>query len=812
MKDEHVATLARIIDDIKQRDLGHHSITHVRANGRSIVYEGKELVNFGSCSYLGLEHHPALREAAIAAIDQFGFQLSSSRAFASLSLYEGLESRLRRVFGQPCLATMNTTLGHQTALPVIVGDHDALILDLQVHTSVQTAAKLCKADGTRVDVIRHNSMAALERKLRAHRGRFERVWYLADGVYSMFGDSVPLARIQQLLDEHPHLHVYIDDAHGFGWRGERGQGWVRSHMPHHERMVMAVSFNKAYGCAGGCVIFPNEQMADLVRKCGGPFIFCGPIPSPVLGALSAAADLFLSGAMRERQAKLAGLVELANRRTRELGIPQYDPTDTPLFFIPMGLPRLTFDLASRLRDDGLYCHVGSFPATPIKQSGLRFMITANHDEDDVERLLERIRHHYPRVVRDAGTTCAEIARHFDIEPFELEMSGPSHDATSVPTNTELSVELHRSVDELDQAEWDRLFLGHGNLSCACLRDMERAFHCPARLEEHCDFYYLVIRDSAGLPVLATMFTHSLMKDDMFSPADVSAEIEAKREKDPHYLTSRTIGLGAPITKGRHLYLAPEHPARDAALGLLLARMELAMREHGATQMMMREFLGETDEALDRRLYELGLSGIELPMVSRIESLGWPNRDAYMRSLGARYRNDLRREVLRFEDDFELVTERPSKTRELQATYRLYRAVAARSFELNLFPLPLRWFESMCTNPQADILRLYDKRARANDPDVDPVAVMFSTFDPLEYTALVVGLDYDYVRSHGSYKQILFQTVMRANALGCASLDLAFTATAVKKKVGARPRRARAYVQLLDHYNAHVIDAMARRVA
>ncbi|MEZ4449937.1 MAG: bifunctional aminotransferase class I/II-fold pyridoxal phosphate-dependent enzyme/GNAT family N-acetyltransferase [Nannocystaceae bacterium] len=810
MKDEHVATLEQIIDDIKRRELGHHSITQIQEEGRRVVYDGRSLLNFGSCSYLGLEHHPALREAAIAAIDAFGFQLSSSRAFASLSLYERLESQLGQVFGQPCVATMNTTLGHQTALPILVGDRDALILDLQVHTSVQTAAKLCKADGIPVDVIRHNSMAGLERKLRAYRGKYERVWYLADGVYSMFGDSAPLARLQELLDEHPHLHLYIDDAHGFGWRGDRGQGWVRSQMAHHARMVMAVSFNKSYGCAGGCVIFPDEEKAELVRKCGGPFIFCGPIPAPVLGALTAAADLFLSGAMRGRQAELAGLVELANRRTRELGIPQYDPTETPLFFIPMGLPRLTFDMAARLRDDGLYCHVGSFPATPMKQSGLRFMITANHRADDVEYLLARIRHHYPQVVRAAGTTCAEIARHFGIEPFDLDAPGPA--ATATPAASGLEVEVHRSIDAVDPVEWDRLFLGRGNLSCACLRDMERAFHRPERPEEHCDFYYVVARDRAGVPVLATMFTHSLMKDDMFAPADVSAAIEAQRAADPHYLTSRTIGLGAPITKGRHLYLAPGHPQRDAALAALVAEMERAQRAHGATQLLLREFLGEPDPALDGRLFELGLSPIELPKVSRIESLGWADREAYLESLGARYRGTLRREVLRLEHTFEVSVDRPRTSREIDAAYRLYRAVASRSFELNLFPLPRAWFERMCENPQADVLRLYDREARAADPDVDPVAVMFSTHDRLEYTALVVGLDEAYVRSRGSYKQILFQTVMRANALGCASLDLAFTADAVKKKVGARPQRARAYIQRLDHHSAHVIDAMSRRVA
>ncbi|MEZ4294987.1 MAG: aminotransferase class I/II-fold pyridoxal phosphate-dependent enzyme, partial [Polyangiaceae bacterium] len=792
------------------RELIYHSVTGVKEGGRTVELDGVELVNFGSCSYLGLEHHEALKAGAIAAIEKFGMQFSSSRTFASLSLYRELESKLEQVFGQPVIVNVNTTLAHQTVLPVIVGDKDALILDLQVHTSVQTAAQLLKADGVRVDVIRHGSMAALERKLKAFKGKYRKVWYLADGVYSMFGDTAPIADLQRLLDEYPNFHAYIDDAHGFGWKGERGEGWVRSQWHNHPRMVTAVSFNKAFGCIGGCVVFPDEAMRDLVKKCGGPLIFSGPLPAPVLGALVAAADLYLSGALRERQAWLAELVDFTNKTALELGVPQYAPAETPLFFIPMGLPRLTFKLAARLKEEGLYAHVGSFPATPMKQSGLRFMLNANHSKADVRRLLERIRHHYPIIVEEEGTTCAEIAGHFDLPPFEVERLAPMSD-TRRRTST-LVVERHRTIDALDTQEWDALFAGAGNLSASALRDMESVFSAPGVPEEHCEFYYRTIRDERGRPVLATMFTSSLMKDDMFSPASVSAEIEAIRAREPHFLTSRTIGLGAPITKGRHLYLDRAHPDWKEAVRLLVREMEEVMQEQGANQLMLRELIGEEDCELSQHLYDLGLSPVRLPDVSRIASLGFATREEYMKSLGASRRNDLRREILKHEDRFEVVTEPLRTLREIRVAHRLYQAVAERSFELNLFRLPERYFEAVAQNPDHDILRLYLKGDRDRDPEADPVAIMISHVHPKEYTALIVGLDYRFVESHNSYKQILFQTVMRANELGCASLDLAFTATDVKKKVGARPEPARAYVQLLDHFNMSVIHSMTRKAA
>jgi 7-keto-8-aminopelargonate synthetase-like enzyme/predicted N-acyltransferase len=804
MNDNKIATIDRVMTDAKRRDLVHHVIADEQLDGRTIRYADQTLINFGTCNYLALEHHEALKAGTRDALERYGTQFSSSRAFTSIPLYEQLEARLGQIFAKPVLVTPSTTLGHLAALPSIVSEKDVVILDLQVHTSVQMAVQMLKGIGVHVEVIRHNAMDALERKLIAYKGKYEKVWYMADGVYSIFGDTAPLEDLERLLELHPHFHLYIDDAHGMGWTGEHGCGYVRSRMAHHDRMVLAVSLNKSFAAAGGALVMPNVELADRVRNCGGPMTFSGPIQPPMLGAALASAELHMSAEIVEHQRRLAELVTFANRTAAELGIPQYAITDTPLFFVPMGMPTATLEMVERLKADGFYTHIGSFPATPMKQSGLRFMINAHHQEADILCLMQRIRYHYPMILAEQGTTTAEVARHFGIPSFEVLPLAPLSVVTDA--DEQLRVEVVRSIAEVDAQEWDRLFVGRGNIGVASMQVMERSFAAAKQPSERCDFYYCIIRDAAGAPVLATVFTHSLIKDDLFSPADVSAQIEQLRTQDPLYLTSPTISLGAPITRGQHLALDRAHPRWREAVRLLIAELEAAMQTHGATQMLLRDFVGEEDHELSKELYDLGFTPQPVPDVSRVEALDWADRDEYMSRLSSRYRNDLRREVLRFEHEFEVVTEKPRTAAELRACYRLYQNVYERSLEMNVFPLPYRFFVEICESPSYDIIRLY----RKDDPDAEPIAVMFSGVDPRQYSALIVGLDYAYVRSHETYKQILFQTVMRARELGCESIDLAFTAKAVKKKVGAVASPARVYVQLLDHFNLSVIDAIARK--
>ncbi len=129
-------TIYQVTADAVARGLGHLSTEDEALDGRTIQIKGRPLVSFSSCSYLGLERDPSLISAIRDAAQRFGSQFSSSRIYLSISQYDVLEGLLEEIFERPALACPSTTLGHISALPVLVGDRDVVILDQQVHHSV----------------------------------------------------------------------------------------------------------------------------------------------------------------------------------------------------------------------------------------------------------------------------------------------------------------------------------------------------------------------------------------------------------------------------------------------------------------------------------------------------------------------------------------------------------------------------------------------------------------------------------------------------------------------------------------------------
>ena len=121
----------------------------------------------------------------------------------------------------------------------------------------------------------------------------------------MHGDRLPLDELRALLDRHPSLFAYVDDAHGVGWTGRHGAGVVLGHRPLHERMAVALGLAKGFGSGGAALALPNAELATRVFSCGGPMIFSGPIQPAQLGAAIAAARIFLSSEIEVLQARLA---------------------------------------------------------------------------------------------------------------------------------------------------------------------------------------------------------------------------------------------------------------------------------------------------------------------------------------------------------------------------------------------------------------------------------------------------------------------------------------------------------------------------
>jgi len=400
----------------KAADLGfHHLSTQDEAfNGRNIKLNGKDCKFFSNCSYLGLETHPAMKKAAIEAVEKFGTQFSSSRVTVSMGMYEELESLLGTIYGKPSYLAPTTSLGHIATMPLLMDDNDAIIMDQQVHNSVKNAVQMVKPDGVHTEIVKHNNMDRLETRIQILKQNHNRVWYLCDSIYSMYGDAAPFGDLQRLLNQYEQFHMYVDDAHGMSWAGNNGKGYLLSKMPYHEKIVMATSLAKGFGSCGGVIVCPNDELKTLIQSVSSISIFSGPLQPAVLGASIASAKIHLTDEIDGLQNDLFERMFYFTQTGAKYNLPIVNNDLTPIFYIAAGKTEVAFKMAKFLQDEGFYCMTTFFPAVPMKSAGLRLTVNNHNTLEDINGILERIAYIMPKALEEEGSSLEEIYQTFGI--------------------------------------------------------------------------------------------------------------------------------------------------------------------------------------------------------------------------------------------------------------------------------------------------------------------------------------------------------------------------------------------------------------
>lgn len=377
-----------------------------------MVINGKELLSFAFCNYLGLNHDARLKQGAIEQLLQNGTFCSSSRTFLHLDLLEKAENKVGQIFERPVVIVPKTTLGHFACMPILIGSKDAIILDQQVHATIRLAADTVRANGVVTHTIRHSRLDQLEAKINELSGQVEHIWYMIDGVFSMFGDDAPIEGIRQLMDKYPQLHLYVDDAHGMSWAGTHGRGRFLSKMDYHPRMFMLTSLNKAFGADGGVLVCPDQETKERIVHGGNTVIFTGPISPPALGSVMTSADIHLSNEIYSLQDQLQQRVRFFNETANALNLPLIAENDTPIFYIGLGKPEVGFDLCKAMMAKGYYLGLALYPAVSMNNTGLRATITLRHSEEDIEAMLTTLARLLPRILTKHRTSLDRIWRYF----------------------------------------------------------------------------------------------------------------------------------------------------------------------------------------------------------------------------------------------------------------------------------------------------------------------------------------------------------------------------------------------------------------
>jgi len=794
-------TVDEVITDAKNAGILHLHAEGNSLNGRSIKIKGKDHYHFGTTGYLGLEQDPRLKDAAIEAIRNCGTQFPLSKSYISHPLYAELEEKVEAIYNAPIIITKNSTLGHIAVIPCAVRDEDAVILDHQVHWSVQNATQILKTRGIPVEMIRHNNMQMLEDKIKKFT-KHQKIWYMADGVYSMYGDYAPMQELMSLCAKYPQLHLYFDDVHGMSWCGKNGAGFIMDKLGRlSERMILFGTLSKTFGASGAVVVCENKDLHSKIKNFGGPLTFSAQLEPASVAAAIASARIHLSPEIYKLQEDLQGKIHHFTVLLEKTDIPVVENNYSPVFYIGTGMPITGYKLVQRLMKEGFYVNLGLFPAVPVKNTGIRITISRHNTKSDIEKLVDALVYHYPKALEETGSSLDRVHNAFRMkEPLKV-LKKESNFSDG------LKVQLERSILQVDKNEWDSFFAGQGCFDWEALRFLEGAFtdNDPVP-ENNWKFYYLIIRDAKKRPVLVTFFTLSLWKDDMLAPASISIETERKRIKDPYYLTSKVLSMGSLFTEGDHLYLDRSNPSWKEALSIMIRELEKLERMSEPGMMVLRDFT--EDDELNAIFHGQGFIKASMPEACIYSDFSWETMEDYVASLSSRSRRHFNNDIKPYQEKFDIYIKENLVEKEIKLYYQLYKNVKNNNPGLNTFSYPYELFYKMASHPNWEFIAIHLKPEFDTRKDPEPVGVMFCYKNSgLTYVPSLIGMDYDFAHKYQVYRQLLFQTIKRCKEINFKKIDFGMTAAFEKKKVGASVMPKFSYIQTSDNFILELIGLM-----
>ena len=356
------------------------------AQGPIVSIDDKRVVSLSSNDYLGLTHHPRLREAALAAVRDYGVGSGAVRTIAgTMTMHEALEAELATFKGTPAVLTFQSGFTANTGvIPTITGETDLIVSDSLNHASIIDGMRLSRAPRkiyphADVDALR----AVLDEAVRDGRPEtgepYRLILVVTDGVFSMDGDIAPLPGIVEAA-EAAGAAVFVDDAHASGVLGRHGRGTV-DHFGLHGRVAIQVgTLSKAVGALGGYVA-GSTALREILTQRARPFLFSTSHPPAVVAACREALRVMqdepelqdrLWSNTRYFKAELAGLGFDTGR------------SETPITPVMMGNPETAMRFSDRLLGEGVFAQPVVFPTVPVEGARLRTIVTAAHAREQLD--------------------------------------------------------------------------------------------------------------------------------------------------------------------------------------------------------------------------------------------------------------------------------------------------------------------------------------------------------------------------------------------------------------------------------------------
>lgn len=365
-------------------------------SGTRAIVDGQDCLNFSSYDYLGLNADPRPAKAAVRAIAKYGLSATGSPLVAGQrDLHAGLEAELAAHYGTD--DAMLFVSGHATNVATImalVGPGDGVMHDGAIHNSVAVGAR---GSGAARLSFPHNDLDALENLLVQHRERLRNILVVVEGVYSMDGDMPALAHLAGLRERYG-FWLMVDEAHALGVAGPGGEGsFAGTGIPPGTVDIWMGTLSKALASTGGYIAGSAALVEDLRDRAAG-YVFSVALP-PVLaaGALEALRILKSDGD-RVRRLQRNGRRFLA--KAREIGLDCGSAAGLGVLPVIVGHPATAMKASERMLERGINVAPVAFPGVAIDASRLRFFVTSEHSEDDVDRTLDVLREELGRIAAE----------------------------------------------------------------------------------------------------------------------------------------------------------------------------------------------------------------------------------------------------------------------------------------------------------------------------------------------------------------------------------------------------------------------------
>ena len=361
----------------------YRSLPPLIHDGRNVILNGQRMVNLSSNDYLGLANNISLRKEFLKTITPETFlpTSSSSRLLTgNFTDYQELEQQLAAMFGTESALIFNSGYHANTGILPAVSNAQTLILaDKLVHASLIDGIRLSSAKCIRY---RHNDLSQLQRLISENHNAYEQIIIVTESIFSMDGDEADLI---QLKKSYSNILLYIDEAHAFGVRGKKGLGCAEEQNCINDIDFLVGTFGKAIASAGAYIACRQVIREYLINKMR-TFIFTTALPPINIQWTS-----WILEQLPSLQEKRTHLLRISNKLKTALVDKGYNcPSVSHIVPMIVGASENTICKAEEIQRKGFYALPVRPPTVPEGTSRIRFSLTADITEHEIDQLIKLI--------------------------------------------------------------------------------------------------------------------------------------------------------------------------------------------------------------------------------------------------------------------------------------------------------------------------------------------------------------------------------------------------------------------------------------